>query len=76
MLRAVKRCLVLRLQLADQEKSADSMFHGREYSRLWLKFDVDRTGFIGVDQVDPVIKVRVAVPVIALRVPVIALRYR
>ena len=46
----------MRLQLADQEKSADSMFHGREYSRLWLTFDVHHTGFIGVDQVDPVLK--------------------
>ena len=50
------------------------MFHGREYSRLWLTFDVDRTGFIRVDQVDPMLIVRIAVPIIAFRVPIIALR--
>ena len=43
------------------------MFHGHEYSRLWLTFDVDRTGFIRVDQVDPVLIVRIAVPIIAFR---------
>ena len=41
-----------------------------------MTFDVDHTGFIRVDQVDPRLIVRIAVPIIAFRIPIIALRYR